>query len=206
MSFSLEQIDNAVYNLLRLKAIEFRCLPDARNYDTFQTYNTAKLNLQAEGNIIVEVYPVNAKQERDSLQQATITVDRQTEITSDLGGKYTVDGEAFEGQVPTMEVPNTTYDVTYTATFFSQNKVAADMAERICMEAWKHNTTVPGRNDDYTETDEKLLFIKEQTIDMSDGDYIEKQVNITVKYVYLNALVYSTLPAMQNLTFIPKTN
>ena len=205
MNLTLKQIDAAVYNLIRLQAIAFKCLADARNYDTYQGYNTAKLNLQAAGNTIVEVYPVGAKQERDSLQQATITIDRQDEQQSDLAGAYELQAQAENGLVNITQVPNSATDINYTATFYSQSNRAAYMAETIISEAWKQNTVVRGLNEDYSEA-ETFIFVKGPTIDLSSPDYLEKQFNITVKYAYTNPSNVFQIPAMLELNFIPKIN
>lgn len=201
IGYTLEQIDNAVYNAIRLQAVALGYLPDETLFTDAKSYEDAKDAIRIAKGFCIEVYPVNSKQQNQNNLDSTIIVQRDNITVGDIGGNYKEIVPNEDGSFDVLQYPNSTYSISYNAYLYTQVMNREYAMNSIIENGWLDRSILKGLNNDLTETEKGFTVKRNGVMDTSGVDYIERYYRLSVNSVYLTEPKYLyTAPAMQTLT------
>jgi len=170
------EVDNGIFEMLRLKCVELGYLPNYLQYNNQTAYNNAKAAIRTSGKQIIEVFGVGSALSKGELNVNNIIIRRASPKPAKTGV-----GKSFEyeknnaGGYDKVETADSKYDIPYTITYVTTTAEYSDIIEdiiRACfgirrlINAISNNESIAG------------VFWVRYTgeAEMSDEKFIEKMV------------------------------
>lgn len=185
-SYKIKQseLDNGIFELLRLEAVSRGFLPDFAALGSQSAYEAAKPGIRAGGKQIVEVFNVGSWKSRGEKNINNIILDRSTPKPARTGvGKsfdYDKVGAAYEKSRPA----DMKWDVSYRVTYITQTAEYADAIEELFRSALGARKLISCLDDSGVKTGEIWLFYSGE-FDTSGADFIERGATYIARNVDL---------------------
>ena len=193
MYFERGQIDRGIYNAIRKELVRIGRLPDAEGMTKDGYFQArADLNLITK---VVECFPVDNYDFRNTWKQNCIVVDCEDENVGDFGGAFVTfeenvltGGPLPDGTGLTLDKkisPSNAQDVNYTVRFLTQDREMESVMSGAIRAVLDRARPIKGLNLDMSETVYPFRIQEVGKIDVSGPGFIEKGFRYVVKNVYL---------------------
>lgn len=203
-----DQLDNTIFELIRLELVRQGYLPDQLLYSTEQEFTDAKQalidNSTDDDFRIITLHNVGSNEARGESHYPKILIDREEEPEGDLGAhgitefqEINVDGE---DRFQEVGLPTSSSEVVYELTTGTESRRYEVIMDQIIRNALKNMTQHQiFVEDDNAFTGETFFMKREQKIDLSTSELIEKQIRYRASDLWLEDCV------LQEGTYSPIT-
>ncbi|RUP41616.1 MAG: hypothetical protein EKK63_05005 [Acinetobacter sp.] len=216
MKFTKDEIANAFFEKLRLKAVELGYLPDFPTFANVNDYNNAKKAIVIGGKQIIEIFNIGSSASYGEKNTNNISIVFQDREPAKMGvGKaveYVQDGAGYKKYTS----PDLRYNLMFKITFSTTTEKYASIIEDIIYSCFGGRGYMLGVKDDATSTTEGFDYNINGYSDTSDENYIERsihykainldltgwtEVGVVAKITQINVSLASTvMPSTPNQT------
>ena len=177
-SFKIKQgeVDNGVFEALRLKCVELGYLPDFTAYTNSNAYNAAKTAIKQSGKQIIEVFGVGTGTSKGVENLNNIVIKRASPrpALTGVGIAYEYDLQQ-NGNFAKSETSDTKFDIEYSITYNTETSEYADIIEKIIYEVFGVRKLINAYNENADVTGQFWLRYKGGA-DTSIASFIERVV------------------------------
>jgi len=186
MFFTLDQINRAFYEPLRLHLVENGYLPDiiGKTKEQFETEKQAIYNAKKP---LIQVFGVGVYKARQAVENNKIIIDRtgifEGQISNSDAKFYT---EKQDGRFVERQYPNISRNIEYQISYVTDNGAIDNLLINILLDTFGNTRTLFGVNSDHSFTENSFTFAEVGNTDNTNGKYIERFFRYMVKNVYIS--------------------
>jgi len=205
MTFTLAEIDRAIYEYIRLKIVEAGYLPDMTQYQTQESWDTARTLLSStKPHGLIDIFGVGSADDRDELTANKIVINRTNEDNSTLSGGGVEYEVANNTSYKVVDLPlnatNITYEIKLNTTVVSYERIMSN----IITKALGMTPALKSINDDGSFSSKDFYIKRQQKIDSSSLYFLQKIFIFKVLDVFLSSeeeLNTNTVSSINSITF-----
>lgn len=194
---TLTTLDRTIFELIRLKTVAFGYLPDWRSIsgvslaDKQNNYEVAKIAIRDDNKQIIEVFSVSGQKAKESKSLCKIVIDRKGLSQGNLGAfgiRTFVENQS--GNFDLYQLPHKSMDVNYEIRLLANKVEYERIMEGIIFETFLYSPIFRAVDwaNGWTFTKELIEIEVNGSSDLSDEDFVEKLITLTVKDVWLSGL------------------
>lgn len=204
MYFTLEQIDRAVFEAIRLELVAQGYTPNITLHTTEIAYNTALQAIKTSGKQPINIYGVGEWRAKKELKYNTIIVERVNRTLSGLGyhGEvyYTLNGS---NKYDKKQTPYETAQLAYDVTVVCDNVSSERVLQKILYAALDVAKTLQGVNTNGTNTTNTFLLFRQSVVNQSGADFIEYifRYNTSELFLETDKIIEADLPRILQTQF-----
>lgn len=190
IGLTLEEIDRAIYNHLRIGLVTYECLPDISQYSTDESYQTARAVIKGKekdyGTPLVDIYGIGTGETREATDENKIVIDRNGIGSGSIGGNYTKRFEKVENKWSKKQNPDGSINLDYEVRTLT-NKTSYDrLLTSLIFSILGTSRYIPVFLNYTTQTDKLFFLSYEGSVNVSSTiDTIERLHRFTVVDVFL---------------------
>lgn len=183
---SQTELDNGMFEALRLKVVSYGYLPDFTLYSNADDYESAKQDIIDAGKEIIEVHGQGSWKSRGEKNINNIVIDRGTPAPakSGIGKSFEYDLNDTKDKYNKTKIADTKWDCPYKITYMCQTSKYCNIIEDIIRSTFGARKLINCINDDEEITGEVWIYYSSE-FDTSGTDFIERGVNYITKNVDL---------------------
>lgn len=181
------EVDNGIYEVLRLELVAAGYLPDKLAFlpNNLAGYEAAKVAIRNAGKPVIELYNSSAYDSRNELTDPVIVIDRILVEPADAG--MTQDWEykynQVDGDYDKYLSPDTRYDITYQITYITKLEETASIIESILAGALGARKYIPALKSSDNSIVSNFYLHRLNYFDTSGSDFLERGCRYLAKYI-----------------------
>lgn len=187
-SFKIQQaeVDNGIFEILRLKCVELGYLPDFVVSGNITNYNTAKNAIRQTGKQIIEVFNNSTGSSIGEQNINNIIVKRKTTkpAKTGVGKSYEYELDSQNNNYKKTETADTKYDILYTITYNTTSAEYSDIIEEILRDCFGIRKLINALDNNAIIKGEFWLIYTGEA-DTSMASFIEKKINYEARNIDL---------------------
>lgn len=196
MIFTLDQINRAFFEGLRLKLVALGHLPDTLLYNTDSAFKTACDNLSKP---LITIFGVGSYKARQNVKNNKIVIDRLTISQGSIGfigAEYKASGQEYQEKKYPQRTENITYQISYVCSENSMDNIMRNIIASTLDTRGK----LKGVNENRTLTTDYFLYDKNNEAENINDDYIERYMRYEVSNVLLTEPQITVIPKATTIT------
>ena len=206
MFFSINQIDNAFFEVIRLALVAGGYLPDVVIYNTESTFKTALQAITAANKPIIRVFGVGNYKARNDIKGNKIVIDRLGTEKGSYGSPNLKEYESSGLNVfVEKQYPKNTVNINYQISFLTSEQKVDNILTTLIMQSLDEKGTLKGLNDSATYTQNEFHYFKQaQSYQNNENELIERAFRFTVTDIYITekTIVQEDITIMEDFTFL----
>ncbi len=208
MFFSINQIDNAFFEVIRLALVSGGYLPDVVIYNTESTFKTALQAIKASNKPIIKVFGVGNYKARNEVKDNKIVIDRLGTKVGTIGTNgVKVFEENVNGNFTEKEYPKQTLNITYQISFVATEQSNDDLIMEILQGLFDEKGFLAGIDNNGTTTN-KFHYHKTEQSGGSNENFIERMIRYEVSNVFISQIktIGTEIPPMTVFEYTEELN
>jgi hypothetical protein len=202
MFFTLDQIENGLFEALRIALVQGGYLPDVTVYTSQATFKAQIEAIRAANKPVIMLYGVGNYKARGETKNNKIVIDR---LNTERGSIGTPQAYTYQlqpnGKYSQMKYPNAPQNILFQVSWVCEEQSVNNLIETLVLETFDTKGHAKGYDNNGTPTTSSFHYVKQDEGQNNEDKFIDRYVRYLVPNVYITSqkVVATDIPLAEEI-------